>query len=101
MKVITVDIKKPLYGNYVYINGTIVNRAISSGAMLEIIVPAGRAIVDPRKWKENGRVMKKVFKYPDNPMILYGGNVPVPPSTKGRIINPEVEKKLAEQPKLF
>lgn len=83
-----------MYGNYVFINSTIVERAIREKNMLEIIIPNGRATVDPQKWKANGRVMKKVFKYPDNPMILYGGEVPIQmEKTKGVITTLGPDKK--------
>jgi uncharacterized protein YcgI (DUF1989 family) len=78
MKLVKVTIRKPMYGNYVYINGTFIDKAIRAGAMMEITVPAGKAVVDPKKWKANGKIMKKVFRIPDHPMILYGGEVPVP-----------------------
>jgi len=90
MKTITITIKKPLYGTYVYLNGNIVDRAIRTSSMLEIEIPRGKAIVDPVKWKANGKVMKKVFKFPDNPMILYGGNVPLS-NDKGKIVNSQIE----------
>ncbi len=99
MKLVTVDIRKPLYGNYVYINGNVVDRAISAGAMMEVVIPSGRAIVDPVKWKTEGKIMKKVFKFKNNPMILYGGWVNVP-SIKGEIIT-SIETKEKKQPTLF
>lgn len=90
-----VRINKPLYGNYVYINAEVVNKAIRRGVMIQIVVPKGSAIVDPKQWKANGRVMKKVFKRPNDPMILYGGNVPLP-AEKG-IVQPKEDL----QAKLF
>lgn len=99
--IITVNIKKPLYGNHVYINGSIVEKAIRIGAKLEIIVPKGSAIVDPLDWKNNKDMMKKVFLYPDRPMILYGGTVNVNSGDKkGEIIKEEI-KESPKQFKLF
>lgn len=102
MKLVTVDIRKPLYGNYVYINGNVVDRAISAGAMMEVIIPSGRAIVDPVKWKAEGKIMKKVFKFPNNPMILYGGWVPIP-AKEGKVVAKEeiTKQKEIKQPTLF
>ena len=99
--IITVNIKKPLYNNHVYINGSIVEKAIRIGAKLEIIIPNGSAIVDPLEWKNNKDMMKKVFLYPDRPMILYGGTVPIHSSIddKGEIIKEEI--KSPKQSKLF
>lgn len=96
MEKIKVNIKKPLYGNYVYIRGSIVEKAIRLGLGLQITVPNGTATVDPLKWRNTGRIMKKVFKFKDNPMILYGNNVPVPlPNVvKGEVVKKENEKQL-------
>lgn len=103
MKTFSINIKKPLYGNFVYIRGDFVDRAIRFGMMLDITIPKGRAIVDPKQWKETAikteKVMKKVFKFPDDPMILYGGAVPLP-SPKGEVVKPQ-EPKPEPQAKLF
>lgn len=74
---IEIEIKKPLYGNYVYIRESILNKAIRSGNQLLVIVPKGKAVVNPTEWKRKGQRMSKVFLRPDEPMILYGGNVPI------------------------
>lgn len=100
MKTIAVKIKKPLYGSYVYINGHIVDKAIRIGAKLEIEIPNGKAIVNPIEWKANGKIMKKVFKFPDNPMTLYGGHV-LKNNLNGKVIDLEVEKLKERQPKLI
>lgn len=77
MRTVDVRIVKPVYGTFVYIRDKYVEMAIEKGAMLRISIPQGVAIVDPKEWKKNGKVMKKVFKIPSKPMILYGGNVPL------------------------
>ncbi len=103
MKIHTIRIRKPLYGNYCYINGDKLNKAIREGAKLEITLPNGSAVVDPQEWKNNRQIMKKVFKFANNPMILYGGWVPIPPP-KGEVIETkekEEVKKEKEQPTLF
>jgi len=100
MKIISVNIKKPIYGNYVYINSSIVERAIRTGAQLEIIIPAGRTIVDPKVWKKTGKIMKKIFNFPSNPMILYGNSLQIP-TIKGQITTLEKEKEEAQKLKLF
>ena len=87
---INVNIRKPMYGNYVFIRASTVERAIRLGEKMQVTVPNGTAIVDPVKWKAEGKVMRKVFKFADNPMILIGGTVPVPlpqALVKGEIIN--------------
>lgn len=88
---VSIEIKKPLYGNFVYIRKEILNAAIRQGNQLEIIVPKGRAVVDPSLWKKSGRKMEKVFRFKDKPMILFGANVPLN----------EPEKKIDLQSKLF
>ena len=87
---IIVNIRKPLFGNFVYIRASTVERAIRLGEKMQVTVPNGTAIVDPVKWKAEGKVMRKVFKFANNPMILIGGTVPVPlpqALVKGEIIN--------------
>lgn len=69
---IEVVIKKPLYGTFVYIRETFVNKAIREGKMMRVTIPQGSAVVDPNDWKETGKRMEKVFLRPDQPMILYG-----------------------------
>lgn len=85
MKTIKVNIRKPLYGAFVYVDARLVEKAIREKALLEIAIPQGRGIVDPIEWKKTGKIMKKVFKFPENPMILYGNSVPLP-SVKGEVV---------------
>lgn len=77
MRVIDVTIKKPLYGNKVYIRDKYIRDAIRENAMLRISIPQGTAIHDPREWKSTGDKMEKVFNIPDKPMILWGNHVNV------------------------
>ena len=96
MNLITVKIRKPLYGTFCYIRSEIVNEAIRSGCKMEVILPQGKSIEDPIDWKKTGKVMRKVFKFPDNPMILIGNYVNLPNVPKGKIeekVEPEEEKK--------
>ena len=99
-RVITVDIKKPVYGNYVYIRGETLDKAIKHGVRLEIIVPNGKAIVDPAEWKRNGKRIEKIFLRPDEPMVLYGGNVPVPDKSV-KDIQVKIKNYKQNQSKLF
>ena len=93
MNLVTVNIQKPLYGTFCYIRSEIVEGAIRSGSKMEVVLPRGKAIVDPIKWKNTGKVMRKVFKFPDNPMILIGNHVELPNVPSGKIIEPEEEKQ--------
>jgi hypothetical protein len=77
-----VYIKKPLYGNMVYIRDKYIDQAIQRHEKLCVMIPQGQGIIDPGVWKldaiRKNRVMKKVFKFADDPMKLYGGFVPLP-----------------------
>ena len=102
METLDVKIRKPIYGNYVYISSTMVEMAIRMGAMMRIAVPNGTAIVDPVEWKKKGKIMKKVFRFPNNPLTLYGGYVPLSPKSKGKIMAVITEEKpKVKQTKLF
>jgi len=78
MKTVKITIRKPIYGNRVCINSTFVDRAIRDHRYMEITIPNGTGIVDPREWKARNDTIEKVFLRPDEPMLLYCGNVPVP-----------------------
>lgn len=66
------------WGTHVYIRDIVVEEAIKRGVGLEITIPAGTAVVDPVAWQKRGDIMRKIFKDPLNPMLLYGGFVPIP-----------------------
>ena len=91
---IEVNIHKPVYGNYVYVRDVFLRAAMRRGEMIKITVPKGSAIVDPKEWIKNGKKMEKVFKRPDQPMILYGGNVPLP-AEKGAVISKEEDYQVS------
>ena len=74
---IIVEIKKPLYQNFAYIRDKYLYEAIERGVNVEIRIPQGTAVVDPKKWIKTGKRMEKVFLLPDNPMILWGNRVPI------------------------
>lgn len=98
MALITVTIRKPLYGNYCYIQGVIVEKAIRLGDKMRINIPAGSAIVDPNDWKKDCKVMEKVFNFADHPMILYGNYVKLP-KPKGEVFTSSKEKEAVEEEK--
>lgn len=77
METIKFKIYKPLYGTFVYLYGSKVEKALREGKMLEIEIPQGTAIVSPKDWKKGMKTMSKVFKRPDQPMLLYGNHVPI------------------------
>jgi hypothetical protein len=71
-----IDIKKPLYENFVNIRKSLVLEAIKSNEALIITIPQGTATVSPKWWLDTGKETSQVFKYPDNPMKLIGNYVP-------------------------
>lgn len=72
---VEVDIRKPLYGNFVYIRDKYIRQAINEGKQLMIQVPTGTGIHDPREWIRTGKKMLKEFKIPGRPMTLWGNHV--------------------------
>jgi len=77
MKYVEVEIKKPMYGTYCQVRDMYINKAIKQGKKLRITIPQGVGVVDPKDWKKTGKKYEKVFRFPDNPMILYGNYVPI------------------------
>ena len=75
MGAIDIYIHKPLYATFCYIRQEFIQRAIREGKQLRIKIPQGTYLIDPHDWMKNAKKMEKVFKYPDNPMILWGNHV--------------------------
>lgn len=69
---VSLTIKKPLFDNFVYIRESLLNKAILRNERIEVIIPAGSALIDPKIWKQTGKRMEKVFLRPDEPMVLFG-----------------------------
>ena len=74
-KLLTVEIRKPLYGNMCYINEETIDRAIKHGFQLEVKTPTKTRVIDPKEWKQKGQRMSKVFLRKDDPMQLVGNNL--------------------------
>ena len=72
-----VEIRKPLHGNFCYIRESLLKQAIKDGKWLEVKVPNGVGHISPQLWMGTGKRMTKVFKYENNPMVLYGNEVPI------------------------
>lgn len=98
---IKVNIKKPLYGNMVYIRDSILRNAIFKGENIELKIPSGTKIIDPRVWLNSGKRMQKVFNFPDRPMILYGNYVNFTEGLKKELQDYEDEKSIIKQHKLI
>lgn len=101
MNPVDVVIKKPMYGTYVYIRDKYVDMAIKMKTKLRITIPQGVALVDPLEWKKNGKRMEKVFRNPNEPMVLYGGHVPLKLEDKQPKVYAAEQSKQQEQPRLF
>lgn len=100
---ITITIRKPLYGTFVYLRKDILLRAIANGVKVFVKVPQGKAEIDPVKWVENGKPMKKVFLRPDEPMELLGMSVPIefkaPKKVKLPVVETETQPTLFDKPR--
>lgn len=75
-----VEIEKPLFEyngvSTVRISKNIVDRAVHSFVQLVVITPKGEKVFYPKRVKKDGKKVKEVFLYPDNPMIMYEIEVP-------------------------
>lgn len=61
------EIKKPLYANYICIR----EEHLLSSPQMKVTIPKGSAIIDTHEWIKNGKLMEKVFLRPDEPMRLW------------------------------
>jgi len=75
MNYIYVNIKKPIYDNYVGIRETYIWKAKRQGKLLKITTPHGTTIISPTKYLDGADRIEKVFLRPDEPMILYCKNL--------------------------
>ena len=72
-----IQIFKPVYGTFVYLREATLQKAIRNNEPVEVTIPQGVAIIDPKKWIETGKRLEKVFKIPNQPMLLIGNSVPL------------------------
>lgn len=75
-----ITIKKPLFDNFCYIRNETLRDAYVAmlhGRKVIVKIPQGEGEINPKKWKETGKRMSKVFNIPNRPMILYGNYVPI------------------------
>ena len=71
-------IDKPIYGTCVAINEKILDMAAFFKVKLKIICPGAEEVVDPKEFKKQARRIEKVFRFPDDPMILYQKSIGLP-----------------------
>jgi len=78
MQYITVNIRKPLFANFVYIRSKYLDQARRLNIPLKITIPQGTAVVSVDEWMKDSKVMLKEFKIKGKPMKLIGNFVPIP-----------------------
>ena len=76
---ITINIKKPIYGNYVGVREKYIRQAQKYHKDLRIITPNGIGTVSPTKFLQGAERIEKVFLIPDSAMVLYCNHVRVDP----------------------
>ena len=76
---ITVVIKKPLSVSngipFVSIRDKTLLQAIRQGRNIRVITSLKIATHDPEEWMRTGKLIKKTFKFIDNPMTLYANYI--------------------------
>lgn len=66
-----IEIRKPIYGNCVALNGKLIEAAIKAHAKLEIHTPDFQETVDAKTYKEQSQRFEKVYLIPERPMVFY------------------------------
>jgi hypothetical protein len=74
MRFIEIEIREPLFGNFVYIRDKYIREAFETGSFLKITTPHGTGYHSPKEWMKDAKKMEKEFKIPGKPMILYGNH---------------------------
>ena len=91
-----IEIKKPIYSDYIYIRKETLELAARLGELLEVKIPQGSRAIDPKEWMAKGKIMKKIFKQPGNPMILFGNHLmEIKPLSETHQITPQIDLKQA------
>ena len=73
------EVEKPIWeGDGIIdigIRESILQDAIRRHDTIEVRYKGNRAFIDPKEWMKNGKLMLKVFRFPDNPMRLWEGRI--------------------------
>lgn len=77
-----VHIKKPIYGQCVAISDAIIKEAETHHRLLLLTCPGAQETISPADWMRKSKVLRKVFRYPDNPMVLWIGTIGKLPDEK-------------------
>ena len=70
-------IRKPIYGTCVALNEKLLKSAISKRKKILVKCPGAEELIDPKEWMKDAKRISKVFKQPNNPMILYQKSIGV------------------------
>lgn len=73
-------IDEPIYGTTVAINKKLLREAHMKDATLEVVVGEvdKKERIAPMKWAKEGEKFEKVFRYPNNPMVMFKRHVGEP-----------------------
>ena len=82
---ISVEIKKPIYANYVGIREKYIRMAQKYHEDLRITTPNGVTTISPTRYLQGADRIEKVFLIPDRPMVLYCKNL-VPDKEEPKIV---------------
>jgi hypothetical protein len=74
---VTVEIKKPIYANYVGVREKYIWQAKREHKDLRITTPNGTTIISPTKYLQGADRIEKEFLIPGKPMVLYCKNLKV------------------------
>jgi len=70
-----VYINKPIYGHCVALNEDIINHAKRHNRLLLVKCPGASQLLSPQAWIDKSKRVLKVFRRPDQPMVLYQGYI--------------------------
>lgn len=93
MDSIYVNIKKPIYANYVGIRDKYIYQALREHKQLRIETPNGTTTISPKEILKKGDIIEKEFLIPGHPMKLYCMNLKLDKVKEER---PKVEYHIVE-----
>jgi len=64
-------INKPIYGHCVALNSDIIKAATRNHRLLLVKCPEASELLEPQAWVKKAARIAKVFRRPNDPMILY------------------------------
>lgn len=82
---VDIDIKKPMFDNFVYIYDKFIKQAEKENKYLRITIPNGTGVMSPKVWMKGAKKMEKIYKIAGVPMILWGNTVRLSQGSKYEI----------------